>query len=79
MNSYTSFDIFNLRGHPEFPDRQSTRSLDHDLFLDSADVCLQSATKIMAFFMALETEQKMKIPRATRVWSKSPTIPFLSF
>ena len=41
-----SLDIFfNLWGRTEFPDRRSTRSLNHNLFPDPANVCLQSAIK----------------------------------
>ena len=46
MNFYYSIDIFfNIWDRPEFPVRRSTHRLDHDLFPDPADVCLQSAIK----------------------------------
>ena len=59
MNSYNSFDIFNLWGRPKFPNQRSTRSLDPDLLLNPQTFVYNLPLK-MPLFMALETERKQR-------------------
>ena len=59
MNSYNSFDIFNLWGRPKFPNQRSTRSLDPDLLPNPQTFVYNLPLKI-PLFMALETERKQR-------------------
>ena len=70
MISYNSFHIFNLWGRPEFPDQRSTCSLNHNLFPNSADVCLQSTIKC-PFLWHLKQSQKQR-SLAQPVFDPSP-------